>query len=592
MSEEYDVLIKNALIVDGTGVLPYKGALFVKNERIHAVGEVSGDLKGDAKTVIDAKGMAVTPGFIDVHNHVDLSILYYPNAQSYVMQGITSFVGGHCGDSTGPYNEFIGEPWFYIDLYQDVRPKMGRGGWLIPKDDFNVRHKELYGWEVDWNTMAGYFKKVEETGMTPNMLPLVGHGDIRSFVMGMDYKRYAKKKEVRQMRELTEQAMLDGCCGLSVGRGYEPGSWANFEEILACAKVSAKYGGIYNSHCLRTGPRRDMKPNEAPANPIYGVLEAIDIGRKAKMSVQISHLGNQFTVTPPDNKIMTEAAIRATLKTVDEANEEGLNVHFDVIPHHQSGGIFTSPYLIGIFSKWLKIAGTPEQLVNAFRMYDLRDEVKEQINSGKMRMLNPKRDPKWAEKRFIREHKKKEWVDKNVSEIAEILEKSPVDALFEIISGDPMCKAQTIRNKDDWIKLEYYKHPNMMIGCDTFAVDEKTQNRHPTWMLPSQNAFGGHPGYLKRMVRETGLLSIEEAVRKITSLPATKFKMTDRGVLKPGAYADITVWDPEIITDMGTAIEPRQYPKGIEYVIINGETVVKKGKQNKAMPGKILYREG
>lgn len=591
MSEEHDILIKNGIIVDGTGNPPYKGALSVKDQQIQAVGEVSGDLKGDARIIIDANGKAVSPGFIDVHNHVDLSILYYPLAQSFVMQGITSFVGGHCGDSAGPYNEYIGEPWFYIDIYQDVSPKMGRNEWLIPKDDFNVRHKELYGWEVDWDTMAGYFKRVEETGLTPNMIPLVGHGDLRSFVMGIDYKRYAKKKEIKEMQKLTEKAMLDGCCGLSVGRGYEPGSWANFEEILACAKVSAKYGGIYNSHCLRSGPRGDKKPSEAPLNPIYGVLEAIDIGRKAKMSVQISHLGNQFTVNPPDNDIMTEAAIKATLKTIDDANEEGLNVHFDVIPHHQSGGIFSSPYLIGIFSKWLKIAGSPKQLVNAFRMDDLREEIKENINSGKMMQLNPNTDPLWAEKRYILEHKKVDWVHKNILEIAEMLKISPVDALFNIITEDPMCKVQTIRNKDDWVKLEYYKHPNMMVGCDTFAVDDKAQNRHPSWMLPSQNAFGGHPGYLKRIIRETGFLSMEEAVRKITSLPANKFKIKDRGILRPGSYADITIWDPEIITDMGTAAEPRQYPKGIDYVIINGEIVVKKGKQNKVMPGKILYRE-
>ena len=470
MSEKYDILIKNALIVDGTGTEPYKGAVAVKGERIEAVG----DVKGAAETVIDARGKAVSPGFIDVHNHVDLSILYYPKAQSFVMQGITSFVGGHCGDSTGPYNEYIGEPWFYVDIYQDVRPMMGRGGWLIPKDDFNVRHKELYGWEVDWDTMAGFFKKVEETGLTPNMVPLVGHGDIRSFVMGMDYKRYATKKEVNQMKKLVEQAMKDGCRGMSVGRGYEPGSWADFDEILACAKVAAKYKGVYNSHCMRSGPRGDLKPTEAPPNPIHGVLEAIDIGRKAKMSVQVSHLGNQFTVTPPDNKIMTEAAIKATLKTIDDAVEEGLDVNFDVIPHHQTGGIFTSPYMVGTFSKWLKIAGSPEQLVKAFEMQDLVDEIKEQINSGKMRMLNPKRDPKWAEKRYIREHKKMEWVDKNLAEIAEELEISPVDALFEVIKEDPMCKYQSIRNKDDWIKLEYYKHPRMMVGCDTFAVDENT----------------------------------------------------------------------------------------------------------------------
>jgi len=592
MSDEYDILIKNALIVDGTGSKPYNGALSVKGERIEAVGEVSGNLKGDAKTVINAKGMAVSPGFIDVHNHVDLSILYYPHAQSFVRQGITSFVGGHCGDSTGPYNEYIGEPWFYVDIYHDVRPTMGRSGWLIPIDDFNVRHKELYGWEVNWDSMAGFFKKVEETGITPNMVPLVGHGDIRSFVMGMDYKRYATKKEVKEMKKLVEQAMLDGCRGLSVGRGYEPGSWASFEEILECAKVSAKYKGVYNSHNLRRSPRGEYKPNEAPLNPIHGVLEAIDIGRKAKMSVQISHLGSGFSVTPPDNKIMTEAAIKATLKTIDDANEEGLNINFDVIPHHQTGGIFSSPYFVNTFSKWLKIAGSPEQLVKALEMHDLREEIKEEIKSGKMMMMNPKTDPKWAEKRYIREHKKSEWVDKNLAEIAEMLDMSAIDVIFEVIMEDPNCKYQSIRNKTDWVKREYYKHPRMMVGCDTFAVDEFAQCTSPSRMYPNQNAFGGHPGYLRRMVRETGELTLQEAVRKITSSPAHKFMMTDRGVLKEGAYADITIWDPKTITDMGTAVEPRQYPKGIEYVIINGEVVVKKNKQNKSMPGKILCREG
>jgi len=385
--------------------------------------------------------------------------------------------------------------------------------------------------------------------------------------------------------------MQDGCRGLSVGRTYEPGRWANFEEILACAKVAAKYDGIYNSHCMRSEPRGDKKPEEARENPVYGVLEAIDIGRKAKMSVQISHLGNQFNVTPPDNEIMTEAAVKATLKVIDDANEEGLDVNFDVIPHHQTGGIFVSPYLVGAFSKWLKIAGNPEQLVKALEMEDLRDEIKEYINEGKTFAINPKSTPNWAEKRIVRVCKEPKFVDKNIAKIAEELEMEPIDAVFEVIRADPMTKVHSFRTEDDRVKLDYFQHPRMMVGCDTFAVDEKTQNRHPTWMLPNQNAFGGFAFYLRRMVREEKRLTLEEAVRKVTSQPAKKFKMTDRGVLKPGAYADIAVWNPETISDRGDQIEPRRYPDGFDYVLING-TMVFDGKEHTgALPGKVLYRE-
>jgi len=589
MSTEYDVLIKNAVIIDGTGAPSFKGELAVEDERI-AIVEKDGGLKGDAKTVLDAKGLTVTPGFIDVHNHVDLSILYYPKAESFVHQGITSFVGGHCGDSTGPYGDLIGEPWFLMDLYQDVRPRIYQNDWQIPRDLINPRHKELYGWEIDWGTMGEYFKRVEETGLTPNFSPLVGHGDIRTLVMGTDYKRKATKKEVRAMKKHTEQAMEDGCIGLSVGRGYDPGSYAAFEEVLACAKVAKKYGGIYASHCMRSKePKEEGK--EQPPNPIAGVLEAIDVGRKAKMSVQISHLGNQFIVTPTANKIMDEAAVRATLKAVDDAREEGLDVNFDVIPHHNTGGIFTSPWLAGSLNPWLKMAGSLEQFAENLKSEDLRDDIKAKINEGKLFMLNPKRFPDWADWPIIRVCKEEKFVDKCITEIAEEMEKEPLDALMDVLVIDPATKHERARNKDDWIKLEYYKHPEMMIGCDTFAVDEETVNRHPSWLFPNQNAFGGIVRYLRRTVREEKILTLEEAVRKITSLPARKHLMKDRGMLVNGAYADLVVMNPETIEDMGTQIEPRRYPKGIEHVFVNGVQVVEKGKHTGAMPGKILYRE-
>ena len=588
MSEEHDVLIENAFIVDGTGAPRFKGAVAVRGERISGVYKVKPE--GDAETVIDAKGLSLTPGFIDVHNHVDLSILYYPRAESFVRQGITSFVGGHCGDSPGPYGDLVGEPWFLMDLYDDVRPRMYRNDWQIPRDLINPRHRELYGWEIDWGTMGEFFERVEKTGLTPNYAPLVGHGDVRTLVMGKDYKRKAKKREITEMRKHIEQAMLDGCIGVSVGRTYEPGKYATFEEVLACARIAKRYGGIYASHCLYTkGPQEEGK--EQPPNPIAGVLEAIDIGRRAKIPVQISHLGNRFVVHPPENRIMDEASVRATLKAIDDAREEGLDVHFDVIPHHTTGGIFTSPWLAGILNPWLKTAGSFENLAEALKMEDLRDDIKEKIKAGKLFMLNPRRFPYWAKASIVRECKEERFVDKSIKQIAEELEKEPVDALMDVLVADPETKYVRQRIKDDWLKLEYYKHPAVMIGCDTFAVDEKARNRHPSWLLPNENAFGGMARYLRRSVREEKILTLEEAIRKITSLPARKHMMKDRGVIETGAYADLVVMDPETVSDMGDQLEPRRYAKGILHVFVNGVQVVKDSEHTGARPGKILYRE-
>ncbi len=588
MSEEYDFLIKNALIVDGTGTHSFQGAVATKGERICEI--FKDDPEGDAKTVIDATSLAITPGFIDVHNHVDLSILYYPRAESFVRQGITSFVGGHCGDSPGPYGDLIGEPWFLMDLYSDVRPMMYRNDWQITRDLINPRHREFYGWEIDWGTMGEFFERVEETRLTPNYVPLVGHGDIRTLVMGKDYKRKAKKREIREMRRHVEQAMEDGCIGISVGRTYEPGNYAAFDEILSCARVAKRYGGIYASHCLYTEGPQEEGVEQAP-NPIAGVLEAIDVGRRAKIPVQISHLGNRFVVQPPENRIMDEASARATLKAIDDARDEGIDVNFDVIPHHTTGGIFTSPWLAGILNPWLKVSGGLEYLAEALKMEDLRDDIKEKIKTGKLFMLDPRRFPYWAKAFIVRECKVEGFIDKSIEQIAEELGKEPVNALMDILMIDPETKYVRQRTKDDWLKLEYYKHPAMMIGCDTFAVDEKAQNRHPPWFLPNENAFGGMARYLRRSVREEKILTFEEAIRKITSLPARKHMMKDRGVIKNGAYADLVVMDPEMVSDMGDQLEPRRYAKGILHVFVNGVQVVKGSEHTGAMPGKILYRE-
>ena len=590
MSEECDILIKNASIVDGTGSPAYRGAVAVTGERVSVIGKVEGDLRVDAEKIIDAGGLTVAPGFIDVHNHGDLSILYYPEAPGFVRQGITTFVGGQCGDSPGPFGDYIGLPWVLGDLYVDVAPRMLEREWLVPRDLLNQRHREVYGWEIDWDTLGEFFKKVEADGIGPNYAPLVGHGDVRSLVMGSDYKRKATEEEVEEMTGHVRRAMEDGCRGLSVGRDYDPGIWADFDELLACSRAAAEYGGVYASHSLRTGHRKARRPGEFPPVKTEGVLEAIDVGRRAGMPVQISHLGSLYDVTPGGSDIMTEAAVRATLKIVDDAREEGIDVNFDLIPNHLSGGISTCPWLASYLTPWLRVAGSLEQLAQALRMPDLREEIKEAIWAGKHYGLNPNINPKWAGQRTIVECRDERLLEKTVAQAAEVLGMEPLDALMEVLTIDPETKAVR-KGGDDWAKLMFYRHPEMMIGIDTFAVDDTRVSRHPPWHLPNENSFGGFPRYLRRAVRETGTLSLEEAVRKVTSSPARKFKLADRGVLRAGAHADIVVFDPEKVTDRGDQLEPRRYPAGIEYVLVNGALVVERWEQTGARPGKILYRE-
>ncbi len=590
MSDELDILVKNASIVDGTGSPAFKGAVAVKGERIAAVGKVEGDLNADAETIIDAKGLAVTPGFIDVHNHGDLSIIYYPEAESFVRQGITTFVGGQCGDSPGPFGDYIGLPWVLSDLYVDLAPTMYNREWLILRDLLNPRHKELYGWEIDWQTLGEFFQRLEAKGISPNYAPLVGHGDIRSLVMGPDFKREATRREITQMRRHVEQAMEDGCIGISVGRDYDPGIWAGFDEILACAKVAAKYGGVYASHSLRTGHRKSRRPGEWPPIKTEGVLEAIEVGRRAKMPVQISHLGVLYDVRPGGSDMMTEAAVKATLKIVDDAREEGIDVNFDEIPNHLAGGIGTTPWLVSYLTPWMRVVGTLEQLVSALRMREFRDEIKEAVWAGKHYGLNPNINENWAKQRTIVVCKEDRFVDKTLAQIAEDLGVDQLDALFEVITADPDTKAVR-KGGDDWVKLMFFQHPEVMIGVDTFAVDDKRVSRHPPWGLPNENSYGGFPRYFRRAYRETGTLSLEEAVRKVTSLPAKKFKLSDRGVLKAGAYADLVVMNPQTVTDKGDQLNPRQFPEGIEYVVVNGKVVVERSKHTGELPGKILYRE-
>jgi len=590
MSDEFDVLIKNATIVDGTGAPPYKGAVAIKGDRVAAVGRLEGDLDKGAEKIIDAKGHVTSPGFIDVHNHGDLSIAYYPEAEGFLRQGITSFVGGNCGSSPGPYSEEVDLGMILYDLFYELDPGMYNPDGRVSKEALNPRHREAFGWEVDWNTMGEFFEKLEKMGLSPNYVPIVGHHPLRNLAMGRDYRRTASGEEVEAMITHLRRAMEDGCRGLSVGRDYESSYWADKDELVALAGVTAEYGGVYTCHSLRTGLRKARRPGEFPPVKIEGMKEAIDVGRKTGISVQISHLGTLYDVTPRGDPEMAEAAAKATLKIVDDAREEGIDVHFDLIPNDWGYGIYSSNWLVASLLPWLKVAGSREQLAKALKMRGFREEIKEKIWAGKWYGLNPNINPNWAGMKPIKKCKDDRFVDKTIAEIAKELGVEPLEALMEVLMTDPhtMMAGMSFASPTKGL---FYKHPAAMMGTDTFALDIDWVTENPPWFRPSENSFGGFAAYFKDTVREKGFLSIEEAVWKVTGLPAEKFKLRDRGVLKTGAFADIVVMDIESVTPKAGPITPNVYPEGIEHVIVNGVQVVKDSAHTGAKPGKILYRE-
>ena len=589
MPDDYDLLIKNASIVDGTGVAPYKGALGVNGERIAAVGKTS-EVTGSAATVIDAKGYVVTPGFIDVHNHGDISIMYYPEAEGYLRQGITTFIGGNCGSSPAPCGDLVYGSMFLYDLFQELQPNMYYPHGAIDRELLNKRHRDVYGWEVDWYTMGDFCGKLAEGGISPNYVPILGHGPIRYMAMGRDFERNATSQEIEDMKPHVRQAMEDGCKGISVGRDYPPSHYANTEELIELSKIVSEYDGVYTSHSLRTGLRKARRPGEFPPSKIGGILEAIQVGRKAGVAVQISHLGALYDVYPPGNMMMSEAAGRATLKAVDDAIEEGIDVSFDLIPNIRGYGTTTTLDLVGSLLPWLRIAGSREQFAKALRMNEFREEIKEKIWAGKYYSLNPNINAIWARGKVIGLCKVKEYEGKNIAEIA--IEKGidQLDAMMDIIVEDPYTQVKG-RNFTSPVKYMFYQHPVMMVGIDTLAVDTQWKVESPPYFVASENSFGGFAAFFKRVIRENKTLTLEEGVKHVTSLPAKKFKLTDRGVLKPGAYADIVVMDHENVRDMATPYDPCVYPEGIPYVIVNGKVVIEEQKHTKVRPGKVLYRE-
>ncbi len=561
--ESFDILIKNTKIVDGTGGAPRRGSVAIKNERIVALGRVT----GEAETVIDGSGLVTCPGFIDPHTHADQGILRFPQATNFIWQGITTVIAGNCGFSPAPRKDLT---------FKD---------WLL---------------------------KIEEKKIAVNLAQLVGQSDIRAEVMGSDWKREATPDELREMKAYVEESMKSGALGLSTGVDAPwPGFFASRDEKIELLKIVAQHNGFYVPHTrhirshwpsnilkeysyvLYYGPLEDVL-----VGTYRGYLEAIEVSRKAGVPLHIAHFGQAYKLPQPHPDSLEEEAARATLsEIIDKAREDGIDVTFDIIPSPSSIGgraPLIREFLTQRFSypDWLARL-SKEEFIEKIKTVEFRSRIHEMYDSGKIKlgMVHTKADPYWMECFKILNCKQTEFEGKTISEIMEETEAHPLDIIFDLLVEDP---------ETDWVQFLdkrgtaaalpiLLKSPVSMPCTDVSSLPVQLNTERGA--LPGPGAYGIFADYMSMYVRNTGTLKLEEAIKKATSFPAQRFGLKDRGVLRVGAYADILVFDINTIKQTGTFNDPAQAPDGIHYVLVNGKIVYRDKEHTGARPGKVIRHD-
>jgi N-acyl-D-aspartate/D-glutamate deacylase len=588
---EFDILIKNATIIQGTGKKAFKGSIGINGDKITSIG----DLRGEAVKEINAKGLTAVPGFIDAHSHADWSLLEFPDCQNYVMQGITTFVGGQCGGSAAPLGEYIRTPRGLQDHLPDLDPYM-----YYPNqpyyhiDQINEWMDQVHGWTLDWDTMAGYFKRVMKEGIGVNYAPLVGHGTIRTKVMGLDFKRYSTKGEQAEMRELIHQAMKEGSIGMSTGLDYDPGVFASQEEIIDAVSVLKEYDGVYCPHWRRTGRRRGVAAGHVPNEKISALMECVDVHKKTGVRLHYAHMSTGWQIHPPAPDELEYHNVKTTLDMITKDAKTELDITWDAIPQLTRSGFSTMPYLASLYQPWLRELGGLEGFARWLKVKDFREEVKDAIRRGKWFIrvaYNPNTAPRWGDNITVLKSQVPGIDGKTISQIAEERNADPWDTYFDIISQDPYSRGATGSMGPRIPYLQYWTHPRGMVGLDTSVFDKDYQGKNPPYSIPGINPFSAFPLFFIKYVRDGDVFTIEDAVQKTSTLAAKVHNLEGRGVISEGAYADMVLVNLPKLNIMSTELEPRKHPKGIEYVFVNGSVAVEKGVYLGLRAGKVLTRK-
>ncbi|HEV3338845.1 MAG TPA: D-aminoacylase [Pirellulales bacterium] len=528
----YDLVIRNGRIVDGTGNPWFYGDVAVRSDRLVGVGRIA-DV--EARRTIDARGLIVSPGFIDIHSHSDFLLLEDGHASGKIRQGVTTEILGE-GSSAGPY--------------------LGK----LPSPPSDVR-----GTSRHWATLGEYFDLLDEANVSVNVASYVGLGNIWQCVMGDSFAR-PTAEQLAEMGRLVEQAMADGALGLSSQVMMPPGSLATTDDIVTLCKAAARHGGIYSTHIRNEG-----------SGVFESVKEAIEIGERAQIPVDVIHL-----------KIADQqwwGRMSQIVALIDEARRRGINVQANVYPYTRGNND-----LVSIIPPWAHEGGKEQLLA---RLKDPRDRqrMKKEIREGLPGWYNHYTavGGDWEKMLVSADNVYKGLTMDRVLSLraAKRPATDPLDELFDILIEQNGSVGTVYAHHTEEDMNVALVQPWCSLGSDgsAYAIEGplRSGNPHP-------RNFGTFPRVLGVYVREKGLLRLEDAVQKMTWLNASKIGVRDRGLLVAGNFADITIFDPDRVIDHSTYTEPFQYNDGIEYVIVNGQVVLDRGRHTGAMPGRALRK--
>lgn len=533
---QYDLLIKGGHILDGTGSPWYEGDVAVKDGKVAAVGRL---VNPTARLVIDAAGLAVAPGFIDLHTHSDYTLLVDGDGQSKIRQGVTTEIIGEDA-SAGPFTS-PSQP----DVSKSPRPAK---------------------FKRNWETLAQYFDVLKKSGISLNVASYVGAGQVWMGVIG-DVNRRPTPAEMKKMENLVAQAMQQGAIGLSSGLIYPPNSYMTTDDLIRLASVAARYGGVYTTHIRGEG-----------ANEPQALAEAIEIGEKAHLPVHILHF-------KMDGKPNWGHAIDQ-VRIIQAARDRGIGVTADQYPYIASMTNLEQC----LPPKFLE--GSLEHRVELLKNPKAREEIRQDIAHGLPGWVNNEVQSTggWhgVMVAAVDKPEDKQYEGKRMDEVAKAMHTDPVNALCDLLVNEGgTAYAIYFGMSEPDVEL-IMKQPWVGVGSDGAAVS-------PAMVFagkPHPRFYGTFPRVLGVYVRERHVLTLAEAVRKMTSLPAHIAGLKDRGLLAPGMAADITIFNPQTVSDKATFENPLQYPVGIPYVIVNGVVVINNGQHTGAKSGEVLYGRG
>ena len=539
----FDIVIKNGSMLDGLGSEAVQCDIGIQDDRIAAIARSLSE--ADARHVIDATKLTVTPGFIDIHSHTDFTILRNSRAESKIRQGITTELAGNCGFTAAPVRQ---------KHFQDLMD------YLVNTIALTDKEKKIW----NWSSQADFMKSVEELGTGINLAFLVGHGTLRVAVMGME-KREADPDELKIMKAMLEEEMIRGIWGFSSGLQYEPARFAQMDELVALAETAAAYNGLYTTHMMSES-----------AYLLECLNESIDVARQSGVSLQVSHLKAKNSAN--------WYKVEEVLKSIDQACSEGIRVGFDVYPYTALGS-----GLIDLVPDWVREAGILH-MTNILSDPLQRKKVLEDMARPYVKnWINPMEGTPWSYVRIaLVNSEENRWVEgKNMEEAAHLMGVPPAEAVLNLLLAEKgAVKMLFFGMREDDVE-RIMKHPRAMLCTDGRAVAPygslSIGSVHPRY-------YGTYPRILGHYVREKGIMTLAEAVQKITSLPAEKIGLKERGQLKEGYIADITLFNAETIKDKATFDKPHQYSEGIEAVIINGKLALNQGEHTGLIGGRVLKR--